>query len=200
MANQQDASFVNQLGPANVAEITEGNLAIQRSPELAVSEFGRWMVTDHTALGSIFALVAKYAAGLTVPTQPTAAQQAEINALSKLSGQSFDKAYLANQVTDHQQVVALLNQEVAKGQNPGLVSFAKEALPIIQAHLQEAQILSSDLIPGSRSIGPQASHQSNSSVSFSESQASPPSFSMMHQETYSQSTGMVQVHQSTSTS
>src|SRR5690349_8593044 len=122
MANQQDANFVQELSSGNTAEITEGSLAIKQSPELAVSEFGRWMVTDHTAFGSIFANIAQQA-GLSLSAKPDSTQQANIDELSKLSGTDFDQAYIKGQVTDHQQVLALLQQEVSAGGDQNLINF-----------------------------------------------------------------------------
>jgi len=144
MANAQDATFVKELSSGNAAEITEGNLALKQSPEFAVKQFGLWMVTDHTFAGSFFANVAKLA-GFSVSATPDPNHQAKIDQLSKLSGQAFDQAYGQEQVTDHQQTLALLQQEVSKGGDQGLVSFAKEMIPVIQAHLQGAQMLSSNL-------------------------------------------------------
>jgi putative membrane protein len=140
MANAQDVLFVNDAARSNLAEITEGNLALQRSPELAVSEFGRWMVTDHTAQSAMLANAAAQA-GVPVPTALDPSHQAEVAKLSQLSGTTFDRAYLAEQVTDHQTTLALLQQEVANGQDPGLVNVAQKAIPMVQAHLEEAQVL-----------------------------------------------------------
>jgi putative membrane protein len=188
MANQQDATFVEKLGPANTAEITEGSLALQQSHNLAVSEFGRWMVTDHGALGPALEFLAQKA-GLSVPTQPDDAEQAKIDELSKLSGSKFDQTYVTEQVADHQQALALLKEEVSKGEDPGLVSFAKHSIPIVEEHLKEAQILSSDLIPGVHSMGTQAGNANIGSGGSSDySQSTHTSYCMgaMHQETYGQ--------------
>src|SRR5215217_8199592 len=162
MANQHDATFVEKLGPANTAEIIEGKLALQQSHDLAVSEFGRWMVTDHGALGPVLEFLAGKA-GLSVPTQPDQAEQAKIDELSKLSGPKFDERYVAEQVADHKQALALLKEEVSKGEDPRLVAFAKHSIPIVEEHLKEAQILSSDLIPGIRSMGTQAGNANTGS-------------------------------------
>jgi putative membrane protein len=188
MANQQDATFVEKLGPANTAEIIEGNIALQQSHYLAVNEFGRWMVTDHGALGPVLEFLAEKA-GLSVPTQPDPTEQAKIDELSKLSGPKFDKAYVAEQVIDHKQALALLKEEVSKGEDPGLVSFAKHTIPIVEEHLKEAQILSSDLIPGVRSMGPQADNANiGSGGSSDDSQSTHTSYCMgaMHQQTSGQ--------------
>jgi putative membrane protein len=194
MANQQDANFVQELSSGNTAEITEGSLAIKQSPELAVSEFGRWMVADHTALGSLFAKVAEKA-GFSVSTEPNSTDQAKIDELAKLSGKNFDQAYVKEQVTDHKQVLALLQQEVSNGQDQGLVNFAKQSLPLIKAHLQEAQILASDLIPGFNSSATNSGGTSNSSGGSSDSQSASASYAMggMQHQTCSQ--GMMAMSQ-----
>jgi putative membrane protein len=140
VANEQDAMFVDQAAKSNLAEITEGKLAIQRSPELAVNEFGRWMVTDHNAQNAMLTKEASEA-GLPVPKDLSPEQQAEVDKLSKLSGTDFDRAYLSAQVSDHKAALALLQQEVSRGEDPELIKLAKSAIPIVQAHLKEAKIL-----------------------------------------------------------
>jgi putative membrane protein len=138
--NQQDVLFVQAAGQSNLAEITEGNLAIQRAPEASVRDFGSRMVADHTAQTAMLTSAATNA-GIPVPTAPNPAQQAEAAHLSQLSGTTFDRAYLADQVTGHQATLAILQQEVAAGQDPGLVQVAQTAIPVVQDHLKMAEML-----------------------------------------------------------
>ena len=49
MPNQQDLVFVQQATAAGVTEVTEGQIAIAKSLNPAVRNFGQLMVTDHTA-------------------------------------------------------------------------------------------------------------------------------------------------------
>ena len=140
MANQQDVAFVQEAAQSNLAEITEGNLALQRAPEVSVRDFGARMVTDHTAQTAMLTSAATNA-GIPVPTGLDPAHQAEATQLSQLSGTTFDRAYLADQVTGHQATLAFLRQEVAAGQDPGLVQVAQTAIPIVEDHLNMAQML-----------------------------------------------------------
>ena len=128
---------------SNLAEITEGNLAIQRAPEISVRDFGDRMVTDHSAQLAMLTSAAENA-GLPVPTDLDPAHKAEANRLSQLSGTSFDRAYLMDQVTDHQATLALLQQEVAAGQDPGLILVAQTAIPVVQDHLAHAEMLAAE--------------------------------------------------------
>jgi putative membrane protein len=140
MPNQQDVLFVQEAARSNLAEITEGNLAIQRAPEFLVRQFGSRMVADHTAQTAMLTSAAANA-GVPVPTDLDPAHQAEASRLSQLSGTTFDRAYLTGQVTDHQATLALLQQEVAAGQDPGLVQVARTAIPVVQDHLAQAEML-----------------------------------------------------------
>ena len=141
MPNQQDVSFVQAAGQSNLAEITEGNIALQRAPEASVRDFGTRMVTDHTSQLMMLTSAAANAS-IPVPAAPIPAQQAEAAQLSQLSGTNFDRVYLQDQVAGHQSTLAILQQEIATGQDRGLVGVAQAAIPVVQDHLNMAEMLS----------------------------------------------------------
>ena len=47
-------------------------------------------------------------------------------------------------MTGHQATLALLQQEVAAGQDPGLVQVAQTAIPVVQDHLAHAEMLAAE--------------------------------------------------------
>lgn len=49
MPNAQDLAFVQQATASGLAEVSEGQIAIAKSLNPAVRDFGQQMVTDHTA-------------------------------------------------------------------------------------------------------------------------------------------------------
>jgi len=124
-------------------EIGEGRAALQNSANPAVQEFGRWMITDHGALGHTLAALAARS-GVTLPTALDPQHQSELNSLASKSASSFDRSYAAAQVQDHQAAIDLFQQEAASGQDAAVKSFAQQALSLLQAHLQQAQILRAD--------------------------------------------------------
>ena len=71
----------------------------------------------------------------------------------------------------------MLNIEVAQGQDPGLVNFARQTIPMIESHLKQATSLYQDFISGIRSMGTQSSTGTSSTATSSSSQdpASQPS-------------------------
>ena len=138
--SQQDRSFVEQAAQGGMAEVAAGNMAMQRGASPAVREFGRWMVTDHTAMDKTLTGMAEHL-GITVPTAPNATQQGQAQRLEGLNGRSFDRAYIAAQVQDHEMVIKVFDTEANSGTDPRLRFFAQQALPVLQQHLAEAQDL-----------------------------------------------------------
>ncbi len=61
------------------------------------------------------------------------------DALSKLSGAAFDRAYARDMVKDHEQDVADFSKEASGGQKPALKDFASQTLPTLQDHLKQAK-------------------------------------------------------------
>jgi putative membrane protein len=136
----QDAAFLQQVQLSGLTEIGAGQVAIRNSSDLAVQEFGRWMAADHAALGTTLAALAQRL-GVNLPTALDPQHQSELNDLSSRTGLNFDRSYTAAQVKDHQDTLALFQQEASAGQNSAVVSFAQQALPLLQAHWQQAQVL-----------------------------------------------------------
>src|SRR6476660_7453578 len=84
MANSQDLAFVQQATASGLAEVTEGQIAIAKSLNPAVRNFGQRMVTDHTAAGNQLSAIA---AQEHIPRSPvlTGPEQQDIVTLEMLS-------------------------------------------------------------------------------------------------------------------
>jgi putative membrane protein len=80
--------------------------------------------------------------GLMLPTQPSAKHRATQERLSKLSGDAFDKAYMADMLKDHKKDVADFQKESTTGKDPDIRRFAAETLPTLQDHLKQAESIS----------------------------------------------------------
>jgi putative membrane protein len=136
--NSADKVFVWAATTAGLAEVALGKLAQQRGHSDAVKKFGARMVEDHTAAANRLDALAKEA-GIAQPDKPDPEQQATRDALAKLRGAAFDRAYIERQVGDHQNAVQLFEHEIGSGQDSALKTFASETLPTLFHHLQEAQ-------------------------------------------------------------
>jgi len=131
-----DQEFFKHAAEGGIAEVEAGNLAQSKGNSEAVKEFGSMMVKDHTDAN---AKLKSIAAGENVdlPSSSSAMQMASKAKLEVLTGDTFDKAYIKNQVTAHERTVSLFKKEIAQGTDPQAKAFAKETLPTLQAHLRK---------------------------------------------------------------
>jgi putative membrane protein len=130
-----DSSFYKQAAEAGIAEVDAGNLAAQKATNAKVKDFGAMMVKDHTAANDkLKALAATKSVAL--PKHASVGQMATQTKLKALSGETFDKSYIKGQIKAHQDTIALLEKEVASGQDPEAKAFAQSTLPTVQAHLK----------------------------------------------------------------
>lgn len=135
-----DYKFAKAAACGGAMEVSLGKIAMEKSGNSAVQQFGQRMVTDHGKAGQDLAQVASRK-GMSLPSEPSASQQKEIDKLSKLSGPAFDKAYLRLMVRDHKEDEKEFRRASENAQDPDLKSFATTTLPIIQDHLKMAEEL-----------------------------------------------------------
>jgi putative membrane protein len=134
--------FLAQAGSANEWEIESSQLALQASSNPAVRNYANMLIADHTRLGQVIGAAAT-SAGLPAPS-PTLlpAQQSALAALRAAgTGPSFDMAYRQAQIDAHQQAIALMQNYSTGGDVPALRTAASGAIPTMQMHLQQAQML-----------------------------------------------------------
>ena len=152
-----DRDFVDDLSVANMAEVELGRMAMERSANADVKQFGDMMVKDHSKAGDELKQIAmKYAipipAGLDQPHQDLKTK------LSNLKGAEFDREYMNAMVEGHEDVVDRLQTRASEdrvGDNKGAVEpersdnpveasineWAAAALPTVRHHLDEAKRL-----------------------------------------------------------
>jgi putative membrane protein len=121
-----------------------------RSTTPAVLSFADMMIVDHA--NSNVAVQSFGIASQSSPVQTTlqSGVQTTLGQLSPLSGGAFDVAYAQSQVTAHQTVRDIVqNQLIPAAQNAQLKSFLQNTLlPTVQSHLAAAQTLLSQLTDG----------------------------------------------------
>jgi len=128
-----DAEFVRKAAEGGMAEVAAGKLA-ERSDDQRVKEFGQKMVEDHSRMGNDLATVAQ-TKGVSMPTGLGAGETAKVDKLGGLTGREFDKAYVVEMISDHEEAIALFEAEANGGQDADIKQYAQEALPTLQQHL-----------------------------------------------------------------
>jgi len=106
-------------------------------PALIARDFGQRMVIDHTAANNKLSAIAaqEHIPQSTVLPGP---EQQDIVTLELLSDPQFTRTYLDMQVVDHIQTLRQFLQETKTGQDPALMTFAREQLPVLMQHLDSA--------------------------------------------------------------
>lgn len=130
--------FVNQAASGGLFEIRSSELALQRAQGAGVRSFAETMIRDHTATsGDLVAMATNQ--GLLVPDElapPHAGMMQEVEAAQ---GPDFDAAYARAQVAAHEAAVALYGAYAEGGDNDLLIGYARDSLPVLQQHLEQAR-------------------------------------------------------------
>ena len=131
--------FVDSASEAGIAEVVAGNLALEKSQDAEIKAFARQMVTDHTQAGQQLGDIARKL-DIDVPDEAALTDKVKKMILA-WRDESFDRAYVNNQVQAHEKAVALFKKEANSSDKPELKAFASETLPKLEAHLQHAKAL-----------------------------------------------------------
>ncbi|GGQ29731.1 DUF4142 domain-containing protein [Streptosporangium pseudovulgare] len=151
--NEQDRKFLVQAHRGNLAEILSSRLALKKSDSQDIKNIAQKLITDHTTLDGKLRAVAERAS-VQLPGRPNEKQREQIDKLSKLSGSSFDNAWLAAQAASHRMTLKRIDQELADGSSLAVKKLAEGAKPIIREHLRlvrEARASESPVPSGSPS-------------------------------------------------
>ena len=132
-------AFLAHAASGDYFEIQSGQLALQRSQNAAVRNFANMLIADHARLSQALAAAAT-AAGLTPPL-PTSLPHHQATLDRLRSSMTFDQDFQQAQINAHQQALQLMQNYAAGGDLPALRTAASRAIPTIQMHLQQAQML-----------------------------------------------------------
>jgi putative membrane protein len=145
-----DAQIAAIVVAANQVDIDAGKLAESKASNKDVKAFAQLMVTDHTGVNKqATALVTKLkvkpeenetSKGLKSSGQDT------LKRLKALKGTEFDKAYVDNEVTYHQNVLDAVDKTlIPNAKNAELKDLLVKVRPAFVAHLEHAKHIQSSL-------------------------------------------------------
>jgi putative membrane protein len=141
--SKADQRILTDLAQANVNEVAAGNIALQKASAPQVKSFAQQMVDDHTKGLQEVQQVAQ-AKNVTLPAEPDAKHKKMADRLNALSGQEFDKAYLANAgVNDHKAAHKLVVDAQKKAKDADVKALAGKLQPTIDQHMKAVPQLAS---------------------------------------------------------
>lgn len=136
----KDKMFLRKAAQGGLAEIKLGGLAAEKGNSDDVKQFGRKMVTDHTRLNETMKPIAE-SMSVVLPTKLSKMDQAEYDKLNAMSGDDFDKEYLAYMTTDHHHDLKEFENEAESGGDPALKDAAANGLKVIARHTRMVEKL-----------------------------------------------------------
>jgi putative membrane protein len=138
-----DQQFVDFAAQTDMAEANLGQLAENTAEAQPVKDYGQMLATDHTTdYGQLNN--AAHQAGLNVPTAiDSEHNKMMIDPFQKLKGAAFDHRYIHEMIEGHTKAIAIYKKEAAGAQNAAIKSYAEQALPVLEKHLDGAKALES---------------------------------------------------------
>lgn len=137
-STRADTEFVREAAMGGMTEVELGRLAVQKSSNDKVKEFGQKMIDDHSKADDKLKSIATKDS-IAILSDLDVKHRATVNRFSKMSGTEFDRIYVREMVGDHEAAVATFEKEAAKASNPDLKSFASDTLPTLREHLRMAR-------------------------------------------------------------
>ncbi len=162
--SQQDQEWLVAAHQSNLAEIAAGQAALQQATTPAVREHGQMLIDDHTRLDAALTPVAQQL-GVTLPGEPSEAQQQALAAVTAQQGAAFDRAWVESQIAGHRATLAAGQQELAAGTEQAVKDLAAASAPVVQGHLDGLLAVAQELgVPTSVPAGSGGQAASSSAV------------------------------------
>jgi putative membrane protein len=137
-ADKASEMFVRHAIEGNLAEIGMGKLAQDKGANDGVRNFGKELVTDHSAANQK-AIALADSMKIKPPTAPTKKQKALYDRLSKLNGAAFDSAFIKAMVEDHKKDIRDYERQSKKGGDTA--QYVNDTLPTLRKHLKDVEAL-----------------------------------------------------------
>jgi putative membrane protein len=139
-----DENFLRNAAEGNIAEVKFGKLAEEKGQSEEVKKFGKRMVEDHSKANEELKQIGSKE-GINMPTDWSHKHAQKYDALAKLSGPEFDKAYARSMVQDHETDINEYKQASTTAKNNSLKQYFEQTLPTLESHLQEAKQMQSQV-------------------------------------------------------
>lgn len=145
-----DPEIASVAVTANQIDVNYALIAQKKSKNSAVLEFAKTMKDDHSAVIKMATDLVKKL-GVTPKTNDVtksllSGEQKTTRELNSKSGNSFNKAYIDNEVAYHESVInAVENVLIPQAKNAELKDLLVKVLPTLKIHLEHAKMIQKEL-------------------------------------------------------
>ena len=135
---QEEDQFMSEAAQDGMAKVQWALMALQISQNGQVKAFAQQVLADYTQSQNDLVFIANQH-GILLPRDLNPKDRAAADALSKLEGAEFDKAYMKAMLNGRQAELSKFKQQAAQANIPGMMDWANQTLPALQSDLKEAQ-------------------------------------------------------------
>jgi putative membrane protein len=136
-ASTSTQSLIQDVALNDMYEVQAGQIAAMRSKSPDIQQFAQRMVDAHTQnLNQLKQLVTKISSDYKPPLQLDQLHQALLDDLQAASDQQFDPRYIAQQLDQHYQGLALMRGYIKAGDDSNLKDFARQSVPALTMETQ----------------------------------------------------------------
>lgn len=151
---KDEGKFVHKALKGGKSEVALATMAAERASHADVKSFAQRLVTDHTkANEELTALASRKGLDNAMATQgkpdkdrakadKADKDNAVMDRMTKLSGESFDRAFMEYQVRHHEQEVKDFERMANQAKDPEVRAFAAKTVPVLKEHLEQARSIS----------------------------------------------------------
>ncbi len=137
--SQTERNFVKETLANSRSEIALADLAMDQGADPMVKAFAKMIVDDHNRSNDNLEDIARK------KTIETDVEENFDNHLISQTGTEFDQALIKRMILDHAAAIERFKTAEKQITDPELHDFITSTLPILQAHLEQANALSKDI-------------------------------------------------------
>ena len=140
--------YVKQAGAGDLFEKTSSQMVLKTAKDAKVRSFAQMMIDDHTKSTAQVVAAAK---SDKVPAGAPKLMPPQVKMISQLKaakGASMEKLYVTQQVTAHEQALALHTAFAQGGDKPALKQAATGIVPVVKSHLDELHGMQGSMTSG----------------------------------------------------
>jgi len=138
--NEVDKAFLMKDSRGAAYELGSAKLAVEKASRDDVKSYAEKLVKDHEDYNTALETLGKQE-GITLPTEPDAADKAHMSDLAKLSGEAFDSAYIKEALRVNADDKRDSEKEKAATNNGAIKSFLAKFAAVDAEHEKLAKQL-----------------------------------------------------------
>ena len=135
-----DSKFAVTAANGGMLEVAMGQLAVKKSQNARIKNFGSMLVTDHTKANNELKALAGNK-NIALPASLSEEAQKHVDELAKKAGKDFDKDFISMMVDDHKNDISEFEKAADKVTDTDMKSFASGKLPTLRMHLDTAKAI-----------------------------------------------------------